>query len=763
MGNVEDLPCDQLRLRDVPPSHIASRDMRGELLVHEKAVKFRGYFNDPEATSGAFVHGQPTDVDGAGRLIGESTEDGDARWYKSGDLVQLLERDDRRDPSSTRPLRVLGRVKFSIKLASGEFVLPDFVAEQLESHCRLPVAVFITSDSFHRVLFAVVAPQIGGPLLHDLPNFSQVTVEAAIRSAGEAAGLAAFEQPTHVILRPGPFLESNGEVGPAGKLVRHVIEDRIRQELDALADAKSSSSLLDQLVPQPQSDIAQTVRTLWEATLSSASSAGDELTFAEQFGGDSVTAVMFSARLLRLCGFRIRPAELSQLTLEQLCSRAREQGGEIYGRSTALNGSGAIALPAEQSDAESELVDADSTVLPPHVLEAAQAVKETSAARTLDAVPVRRILLTGATGLVGGAVLEVLEQLAESASPVDVHCIVRAADAAAAAKRMSQVLPRQPSENFSVHAYAGMVGRHRFGMSEVDWERLLDSGPFSGVLHLAGRADSSENYSELREANVSSVLEAANFALRVNARSSFAPPRLVIASTTDVLRGATSKVGSKHREELLSGTSADWADGGYAKTKSVAEVLANRISGDTGGVLPVTIARLGLVGSHRGDGRCSPKSFEVLLAQALKQFGAPSTGGLFPHLVPCDVAATSLALMAIDRPLPTGTEVFHIVNPSPPQSLEGVAQALGGPSPSRPAWEWLKQLREDPSLAILPVIFLPSAAYVTRWLGTKTVATANFAEFLRVHEDQFGELDRRMTDEKWDDRATAQRSLKFVA
>jgi len=183
-----------------------------EILVRGPSV-FRAYWNRPEETRDAFVDG----------------------WFKTGDIGQLDE---------DGFLTVTDRKKDLLKTSGGKFIAPQPVENSLKLNALIGTAVVLGD----RRKFASVLISPHFPLLEEWAHANQIafsTRESLVTHPKVKAlyedivaevnrGLARYETLKKVLLVPDEFTASDGALTPTLKLRRKVIEERYREQIDAL-------------------------------------------------------------------------------------------------------------------------------------------------------------------------------------------------------------------------------------------------------------------------------------------------------------------------------------------------------------------------------------------------------------------------------------------------------------------------------------------------------------------------------------------------
>lgn len=172
------------------------------------------------------------------------------------------------------------------------------------------------------------------------------------------------------------------------------------------------------------------------------------------------------------------------------------------------------------------------------------------------------VFLTGATGFLGG---HVLQQLIQRTS-FQISCLVRSPDRDCAHKRLRDCLQSlgivlNEREWSRIKLVAGDVSLCQFGLSQPDYEEV--SKQISHILHCAADINALADYESLRSANVIGTAEVARFA------ANHRPKNLMAVSTLSVFVNSDRFEGTFLESDDLSGTRSMF--GGYAQSKWVAE------------------------------------------------------------------------------------------------------------------------------------------------------------------------------------------------
>ncbi|MFF4546999.1 thioester reductase domain-containing protein [Streptomyces sp. NPDC001435] len=316
-----------------------------------------------------------------------------------------------------------------------------------------------------------------------------------------------------------------------------------------------------------------------------------------------------------------------------------------------------------------------------------------------EPLPPRRILLTGATGFLGGHML--LDLLRHS--DAHVYCLVRAADEKAAEARLAEQLrsyrlPWSPEVRRRVTVLPGDIRRPRLGLSDELWHSLAQE--LDSVVGVAAAVDFLRGYQSLRGSNVLGTLTLAELAATGRPK-----PLHHISSIAVFNEVGITAMGEDdplaHIDRLISG---------YDQSKWAAEVALRRAR-DHG--LVVTALRPGGIGGHTRTGAYNPLDLSSGLISA---FGRFRTVPAFRYLNAAPVDWVSrVAVAAICEPDAWG---FDYNLTGVPNTLDDVVQdmALGGMHVRVQDWdEW----RTD-ALARLEAEPIPELAFLGRVLQSAT-------------------------------------------
>ena len=557
-------------------------------------------------------------------------------FYRTGDVVRV-----RTAADGATLVDVLGRAKSSLKLANGKWVHPETLEDLYRGAAGVRL-LYVHGDAAHAHLVAVVEAE-GAP--------SEERLLAEFGRLATAAGRPRHERISGVVLSQERFSQAAGTLNGTGKLVRRA--------LYAAHEAAIEERLTAQRLRAPLEHL--------EAGRS----------FAEQ-GGTSLDA----ARIARLYAELGVPLQRVVAILLQASTVGAAEG----------------QLRAERQCTEADpLADCALAELTPPA-----GSTGTPAARLLRALvgaQGHRVLLTGATGFVGRAVLaELLER------EVPVTCLVRASSEAEAAARLQHALLLarrwRPEWHGLLLVARGALGPEDLGMGGEAWGTLARST--AAIIHCAAAVDLKKGYAHHRRANVLGTREVLRLAAAARAP-------LVFVSTTDVLPHTTAAA----PEVACTPADVSAADSGYAASKAVGECLVAAAA--RRGDVTALIARLGMVAACARTGSGNETDFVsrllvgVAAARAFPQTEARHT---MVQSVPVDV--TAAALCDLYETLRGGGgasgAVVHVVSGAPPQpmaALREVLLAFGPPFdalPLVPYAEWMRRVRLEAQLSLWPVM-----------------------------------------------------------
>ncbi|MER0449442.1 carboxylic acid reductase [Streptomyces sp. Edi4] len=629
-------PVTDHRLVDVPELGYFTTDKpypRGELRVKSVGL-FPGYYRQPEVTARAF------------------DEDG---YYRTGDVF-----------AETAPGRLVyvDRINNVLKLSQGEFVAVSGL-EALYSTSADIAQIYVYGSSEQAFLLAVVVPD-AGRLGHVDDETVRARVLDSIRELAHGAGLHAYEIPHDVLVERRPFSIANGLLSGVGKVLRPALKEHYGPRLERMyADlAAGRAGRLAQLRARGH-DVTplEAVLAAAQITLGCPSSlVRADAAFAD-LGGDSLSAHTFATVLEQIVGQEVpiqavlAPAS-TLARIAQGLGVAREPGasGPTF---ASVHGQGAREVRATDLTLDRFLGE--------HVLTAERTAPDASA-------PVRRVLMTGATGYLGQFLaVEWLRRLAGSGG--ELTCLARAADDAGARARVLETLRTAAGEDSAwfeaaaarhLRVLASDVSAPRLGLGVADWEALAEQT--DQIVHAAALVNHVLPYHRLFVPNVAATATLIELAL-TRTMKRFAQISTVAAAMLPGGPVLDERADIRTASPLRQLDESD--ANGYATSKWAGEVLLREAHERTG--LPVTVFRPDMILAHsRLPGRLNlTDRFTRLLLSVLatgmapRSFYRPGPDGARSRAhysgLPVDFTATAITALTLDAP--RGYVTYNTVNP----------------------------------------------------------------------------------------------------
>lgn len=216
------LPCNVVKLVDVPEMDYYAKDNKGEIVCKGPNV-FIGYFKNDTKTKEAI------DKDG---------------WLHTGDIGQWL-------PNGT--LKIIDRIKNIFKLSQGEYVASEKI-ENTYMRSQYVAQAFIEGDSFQPYLMGVMVPdeEVIIPWAKQMEiqgSFKEICQREDVKSmilkdilsVGKTAQLKGFEQVKDIHIHPELFSVENGLLTPTFKNKRPQLRKFFKTRIQELY-AKHSPS-----------------------------------------------------------------------------------------------------------------------------------------------------------------------------------------------------------------------------------------------------------------------------------------------------------------------------------------------------------------------------------------------------------------------------------------------------------------------------------------------------------------------------------------
>jgi thioester reductase-like protein len=293
----------------------------------------------------------------------------------------------------------------------------------------------------------------------------------------------------------------------------------------------------------------------------------------------------------------------------------------------------------EGVDAFADTLDLPSEVVLDPVIHAGAATAESAA------VPAR-IFLTGVTGFVGGFLLDELLRQTDA----DIYCLVRAASAEDAAKRIEgqlrQALLWEDDYRKRVIPIVGDLSQPLLGLSPARFEELAAS--MDVIYHNGALVNFLYPYAALRAPNVRGTEEV----LRLACRGKLKPVHYV--STLGVLE--VSRGGLMLEDDVTPHGPSSML--GYSQSKWVAEGLIN-IARSRG--IPASIYRLKWITGHSLTGYTNRNDFVFRMIKGCVQLGAAPDFNHVDDFTPVDFACKAIVRLSQSRE--SWGKNFHLLNP----------------------------------------------------------------------------------------------------
>ncbi|WP_188316616.1 non-ribosomal peptide synthetase [Solihabitans fulvus] len=384
-----------------------------------------------------------------------------------------------------------------------------------------------------------------------------------------------------------------------------------RRRLAKLADRSAEAEDTEQ-----SGDVRQVIHTIWRRLLAEPI----PHTSADFFehGGDSLSAQRLALALSDHFGVRITVRDVVTVpTIEQ-------QAQLVAGAPVA-----AVRARTPEEPSADVLLPEDIT-----------------GDRPLASSTVDDVLLTGATGFVGAQLVSDLL----AGTDATVHCVVRAADAAEAERRLATTLRAYRLWDDAVAdrivAVPGDLRAVRLGLSGDTYGELTER--VGAVVHNGALVNLLLGYGAHRLANVTGTLNV----LRLAAEARTKPVHFV--STLGVVV-ADGRAGRFPEGPVPADTAP--ADG-YSQSKWVAERLL-QTAAERG--IPVAVYRLGEVMPHSATGVPNPRSLVELLVHACLSVGAVFSSGSVTDYTPVD----RVGRLVVAGLASAATGHFHVLAPRP--------------------------------------------------------------------------------------------------
>ncbi|KXT15725.1 hypothetical protein AC579_121 [Pseudocercospora musae] len=479
------------------PSNILPVGAVGELVIAGPTMA-RGYLNAPEKTAQVFLSTPK-------RWITQGlVEKGDApvdRIYRMGDLCR-----QRCDGS----LDFVGRKDFQVKVNSQKVELGD-IESQLSQHpvVKLCAALYPTQGPYARRLVAVVQSQ--GESSHHSRHDRAAKKEASVLSFHSmieflSAKLPSFMLPSVLIrLKSMPYT-------PTMKIDRNrlkmwLMEDDLRGG-SASETCHISTGLSGSTLSAGELQAIELSRMIADIVSGRKSSmwacvSGHDNRLVD-IGIDSAQVMQLASKIRKGFGVRV-PVEMlahRDMTVRKLAALLGSMGSQLVDRELRATVKERVQCLKEQ------VAQVSRSVL--GIVEPSASDRNIS----VPSSPKQRVLLTGATGYLGVAILQ---HLLTSDHVTSVVVLVRGEEPAQAIERVRHALAAAggaPYDQEKLLAWPGDLSRARLGLHEESWnsftiddEERSDKArtKITTIIHCGAVVDWSKSYEQLRAANVDST------------------------------------------------------------------------------------------------------------------------------------------------------------------------------------------------------------------------------------------------------------------
>ncbi|KAL4928076.1 uncharacterized protein BDV17DRAFT_292095 [Aspergillus undulatus] len=540
----------------------------GELLL-EGGHLGRGYLNDPQKTAASYIFNPRWAKSPSPR-----------RFYKTGDLVHLDE-----DGS----IIIEGRKDTQIKIRGQRVEIAEVefhVAKLFPNAAGAAVEVF-RDDNNNATLVAFLFSHEASWNAADSPRqILQRLSGADIKSMSDIKQRLEKDMPHHMV--PTRYqLWPKMPTSLAGKLERKVLREELRSPSSKVIRLDETSTTFPAI--EPTDDIALKLnRRILDLARGEKTAALECRDFPLSILG------LDSIQLISIVTF-IRSEWGTKMTV-----------GTLYDLKLTISGLAAM-VSAPKSD---KAVAAADPAL--DLFKELQNVYRELTRRQESVKHKRRVLLTGATGLLGSQILRQL-LIDPSVQRVIVH--VRAADAA---KGMARVVSTatlakwwSPSYASRVECWTGDLARPQLGLQPEQWRMLCGTADpetrVTSIIHNGAAVQWQAPYQALKAANVDSTVE-----LLTAVAQWSEPGRFTFVS------GGIKRSPGQDLESFMK--SLEQANG-YSQSKFVAEELVSRFAGHQS-THRVSIVRPGWVIGTEQDAVPNTDDFLWKLVQACIHIGA---------------------------------------------------------------------------------------------------------------------------------------------
>ncbi len=559
----------------------------GEICIGGECLGL-GYLKDARKTAAAFVGNPFPEIPGT-------------RLYRTGDLGH-------RRPDGL--LQFVGRRDQQVKIGGVRIELTEVEAGLL-SHPRVREAKVVVHESHeNRSLVAFVTVRPAEP---DGAPHAEAEADAQALRAHAREVLPASLVPRRFLVLDKLPLTPNGKA------------DRRELARMAAATAVREPATADEGSVAPGGTEAA-VLAAWLDLLPVGTVGPDDDFF--DLGGDSLSAQRLAVMLTER--FRRRVSVRDVFERPTLAGQTAHLEGAFEEGPGDPGPAGPHHPPHEQFDTDGELPED---------------IRVSAAVEVIAGQAPRSVLLTGATGFIGGHLLHDLL----TGTSLTVHCLVRAADESTARQRVVANLTHYQlwDERFAdrISAVPGDLGRPRLGLEETAYRRL--AGEIDTVVHNGAMVNLARSYRAHRTTNVLGTVEILRLATTRRLKA------VHFISTLGVFPAAAPGAGRCLEGPV--GNERPPSDG-YTRSKWVAERLVAEAA-ERG--VPTVVHRFGEVMPHSRHGVPSRYGLPDLLVRACLR-----TGMWFPSPIVTDYTPVDYVSGLVVAAVAGGERGwFHTVQP----------------------------------------------------------------------------------------------------
>jgi thioester reductase-like protein len=294
----------------------------------------------------------------------------------------------------------------------------------------------------------------------------------------------------------------------------------------------------------------------------------------------------------------------------------------------------------------------------------------------------RPVFLTGATGFVGGFLLDQLLKTTET----DIVCLVRGKNIEDGARRIRENLAClslwRPEYGERIRPVLGDISKPALGLSPSQFEELAEN--IGSIHHCAANVNFIFSYWDLKPTNVTGTLEV----IRLAGTKTTKPLHYI--STVGIFPVWGNENGKAFKEgDPISPWQGHFS--GYAQSKWVAERLVHQAK-ERG--LPTTVYRVGEVIGHSETGICKPEkdAYSNLIKGALMMGEVPHLN-LNIYFAPVDMVAKGVVYLSGKKESIGRT--FHLfLNPIEGDSLVELLNSLEHKLGTKSYPEFLQDIEE---------------------------------------------------------------------